>query len=211
MNVYLVRHGESEGNKKQIHQGENIPLSEQGKKQAKLIAERLEETNIDIIYSSPYLRAKQTAEIIADRLDIPVEYWEELREKKNPSELEGLNYSDPRALEIKRVIKENELKPDWKFSDEESFNELLARAKDVERRLLKQHWAQNILCVSHVKIIFMIVLSMLFQERLTPGIFWQFYYHSRLMNTGITHLKFEEKLGWSLVTWNDVTHFAMAK
>jgi len=206
INVYFVRHGESEGNKRRIHQREEIPLSEKGKEQAELIAERLREVGIDIIYSSPYLRAKQTAKIIAEKLNLKIEYWDELKERRNPSELEGLNYSDPKALEIKKIIKENELKPDWKFSDEESFNEVLARAKRVEERLLQQHEAENILCVSHVKIIFMIVLNMLFQDKLTPEVFWQFYYHSRLMNTGITHLEFEEESGWSLVTWNDITH-----
>ena len=206
LKVYFVRHGESQGNKKQIHQGENIPLSKEGEGQAELIAERLREKKIDIIYSSPYLRAKQTAKIIAGKLNLKIEYWGELKERKNPSELEGLNYSDPKALKIKKIIKENELKPDWKFSDEESFNEVLNRAKRVEEYLLQQTKGQNILCVSHVKIIFMIVLSILFQDKLTPEVFWQFYYHSRLMNTGITHLEFKEKSGWSLVTWNDITH-----
>jgi len=206
INVYFVRHGESKGNRDQVHQGENIPLSEKGKRQAELIAGRLKETGIDIIYSSPYLRAKQTARTIAKKLNLKIEYWDELKERKNPSELEGLSYSDPKALGIKRIIKKNELKPNWRFSDEEGFNEVLARAKRVKEYLLQQREAQNILCVSHVKIIFMIILNTLFQDKLTPEVFWQFYYHSRLMNTGITHLEFKEESGWSLVTWNDVTH-----
>lgn len=206
MNVYFIRHGESEGNKNKIHQEENIPLSKKGKKQAELIAERLRGRKIDLVYSSPHLRARQTAEIIAQKLNLNVEHWSELRERKNPSELKGLKYSDPRAREIKKIMRKNQLRDDWRFSDEESFSDLLIRARGVEKRLLKQHRGQNILCVSHVKIIFMIVLNMIFQNKLTPEVFWQFYYHSRLTNTGITHLEFTKESGWTLVTWNDVAH-----
>ena len=36
INVYFVRHGESEGNKKQVYQREDVPLSEKGKEQGVL-------------------------------------------------------------------------------------------------------------------------------------------------------------------------------
>ena len=206
MNVYLVRHGESEGNKQEIYQTQEVPLSSRGKRQAELIAKRLKDKNIDIIYTSPYLRARQTAEIIAQRLNLKVKCWDSLREKKRPSELDGLRYSDPKARKIKKIILANQLNGDWKFSDEESFNELLARARQVGRNLVKQNDGENVLCVSHVKIIFMIVLSLIFQEKLTPEVFWPFYYHSQLANTGIIHLKYTKNLGWSLVTWNDINH-----
>lgn len=206
MNVYFVRHGESEGNQKKVHQGENVPLSETGKHQAELVANRLKNIAIDVIYASPYLRAKQTADIISKKLKLPIEYWEHLKELKRPSELEGLKYSDPNASEIKKIIRENQTKADWKFSDDESFNDLLERAKQVEKHLFKHHKDQNVVCVSHIQILAMIVLQTVLQDKLTPEVFWQFYYHSRQKNTGITHLEYTEPFGWNLVTWNDTTH-----
>ena len=205
MNVYFIRHGESEGNKEKRHQGESVPLSETGINQAKIVASRFKNLNISVIYSSPYLRAKQTAEIISNELGIPVKYWDQLRELKRPSELEGLEYSNPKASRIKGIIKENQTKPDWKYSDDESFNDLVARAKAVEKHISGHHKDQNILCVSHIQIMVMIVLRTILQDKLTPEVFWQFYYHCRQKNTGITHLEYTES-DWNLVTWNDTTH-----
>src|SRR3989344_5936185 len=104
MNVYFVRHGESEGNKLQKAQNSETPLSTQGRKQASIVANRLKETPIDVLYSSPYVRAKQTAEIIAKELDKPIEYWEPLKERKRPSEIEGLNISHPKVRKIDKTI-----------------------------------------------------------------------------------------------------------
>lgn len=206
MNVYFVRHGESEGNKKKIHQGENVPLSKIGKVQAEAVAKRLKNLGIDIIYSSPYLRAKQTAEIISKELKLPIEYWEQLKELRRPTDLEGLKYSDPRASKIKKAIKENQTKPDWKYSDDESYNDLINRAGKVEKHIFNQHKDQNVLCISHIQILVMIVMKIIMQDKLSPEVFWQFYYHCRQKNTGITHLAYKDKFGWNLVTWNDTTH-----
>lgn len=206
MNIYFIRHGQSEGNKKQVHQGENVSLSEKGIGQAKAVAQRLKNHDINAIYSSPYLRAKQTAETISKELDLPIEYWEELKELRRPSELEGLEYSDPKASEIKEIIKKNQTIPDWKYSDDESFNDLVTRAKAVEKHISEHHEGQNVLCVSHIQIMVMIVMQIIMQEKLTPEVFWQFYYHCRQKNTGITHVSYNDTFGWNLVTWNDTTH-----
>ncbi len=206
MNVYFVRHGQSEGNLNKTHQGNDVSMSEKGKEQVRLVAKRLKDKKIDVIYASPYLRAKQTAEIIAKGLYLPIQYNDQLKEIRRPSVLEGLGYSDPKASKIKKIIRKNQIKADWKFSDDESFNDLSMRARQVREQIFKHHGDKNILCVSHVTTIIMIVLQTILQDKLTPEVFWQFYYHSRQKNTGITHLEFTEKFGWNLVTWNDTTH-----
>jgi len=206
MNIYFVRHGQSEGNLKNTHQGENVPLSKEGKRQVRLLAERLKDRKIDVVYASPYLRAKQTAEIIAKELKLPVEHWDQLKERKRPSEVEGLAYNHPKASEIYEITRKNQIKADWKHSDDESFNDLLKRGKEVEKHLLEHHEGQNVLCVSHIGILIMTVLQIILQDKLSPEVFWQFYYHSRQDNTGISHLEFTDKYGWKLLAWNDTTH-----
>ena len=101
MIIYFVRHGESEGNKKGLHKGPEVPLSEEGIKQGQVLAERLKKHKIDVIYSSSMIRAIQTAEIISDELKIPVESWENLEEIRNPSEIWGKLAVDKKILEIK--------------------------------------------------------------------------------------------------------------
>lgn len=206
MNVYFVRHGQSEGNLENVHQGEGDALSVEGKGQAKLLAERLKGTEINTIYASPHLRTKQTAEIIAKNLTLNIEYWDKLKERRRPSEVEGLSYDHPKASKIYEITRKNQAKPDWKYSNDESFNDLLERARKVEKHLLEHHKNQNVLCVSHIGILIMVVLQIILQDKITPKVFWQFYYHSKIDNTGITHLEFTDKYGWKLLAWNDTSH-----
>lgn len=210
MKLYLVRHGQSEGNVKGTHQGEEVPLSDEGIKQAKLLAKRLKDQEISTIYASHLLRAKNTAETISEELKLPINFMDELKERRRPSEIEGLSYDHPVAVEVYAATRKNQIIPDWKYSDDESYNDLLKRAKDLEQHLINIHKEGNVLCVTHIGILIMIAFSMLMQDKLTPEVFWQFYYHTRYNNTGITILEYIEKdgwnKGWNLVTWNDITH-----
>lgn len=63
--IYIVRHGQTEGNSRKVLQGRsNLPLNETGRQQAAEAAERLKEIRFDCVYSSPLIRAVQTAEIV---------------------------------------------------------------------------------------------------------------------------------------------------
>jgi broad specificity phosphatase PhoE len=75
--LYLVRHGQRlDSIQKQWYSPEenqyDPPLSPEGMKQAELIAQRLQAEPIDFIFSSPYLRALQTAHPIAEALNLPL-------------------------------------------------------------------------------------------------------------------------------------------
>ena len=63
--IYFIRHGETDYNKKRLFQGHlDIPLNETGLAQAQQALENSKSIRFDIIYTSPLLRAKKTAEII---------------------------------------------------------------------------------------------------------------------------------------------------
>ncbi|HHW18929.1 MAG TPA: histidine phosphatase family protein [Firmicutes bacterium] len=67
--LYLVRHGRTAWNKGEIFRGQmDIPLDDVGRKQAHLVGEVLRGENISLILSSPLVRARETAEIIASYL-----------------------------------------------------------------------------------------------------------------------------------------------
>lgn len=62
--VYLVRHGETAWSKTGQHTGrEDLPLTEEGERQARLLGERLRGLDVAHIWSSPLLRARRTAEL----------------------------------------------------------------------------------------------------------------------------------------------------
>lgn len=73
MRLYIVRHGETDWNKERKVQGfSDIPLNEYGRHLARQTAEGMKDIPFDLAYTSPLIRAKETAEIILAGRDIPV-------------------------------------------------------------------------------------------------------------------------------------------
>ena len=66
LNVYIVRHGQTDTNKTLAINGSgtNLPLNETGIKQAEALRDSFDINKIDYVYASPLTRAKQTAEIL---------------------------------------------------------------------------------------------------------------------------------------------------
>ena len=65
MKLYIVRHGETQWNKARKIQGQvDIPLNEFGRTLAKKTAKGLADINFDLCYTSPLIRARETAELI---------------------------------------------------------------------------------------------------------------------------------------------------
>ena len=80
--IFLVRHGETVDNARQIMQGQTQgELNEMGLKQAQEVAARLSSEAIDAVVASDLHRAIQTAEIIAKPHGLPVETTPLLRER----------------------------------------------------------------------------------------------------------------------------------
>lgn len=95
--LWLIRHGESEGNLQRRIQGwQDFPLTNRGRRQAARLAERLaEEAEIEAIITSPLARAATTAEIISAVLGLPIRYDDRLKEY-NFGPIEGLTRDEIR-------------------------------------------------------------------------------------------------------------------
>jgi Histidine phosphatase superfamily (branch 1) len=71
-----VRHGETEANEDDIDAGPlDYPLTKKGVKEASFIAKALSKVEIDAVYSSPVLRAVETAKILAAPHKLKVRPW----------------------------------------------------------------------------------------------------------------------------------------
>ena len=71
--IIIIRHGETTWNVEGRYQGQaDPPLNNRGLDQAHEVAELLEDYNLELIYSSPLIRASKTAQVIADQLHIPL-------------------------------------------------------------------------------------------------------------------------------------------
>jgi probable phosphoglycerate mutase len=95
MIVYLIRHGETTGDVENRYGGTyDDHMTERGKASARDLAEKLTDKKIEKIYSSPYHRAFETAEILGEKLDLTPEKVEDLRERNAYGILSGLNKQD---------------------------------------------------------------------------------------------------------------------
>lgn len=94
----FLRHGESVGNAESRWQGQSeYPLTDKGRAQAHALAEywKAEDVKFDLAIASPLSRARETAEIIAAALNVPLEYdpiWME----RDIGEMEGLTAEEVR-------------------------------------------------------------------------------------------------------------------
>ena len=79
--LYIIRHGLTDWNKRKKLQGRtDILLNEEGRNSARLAAEKYKDVHFDICYCSPLLRAKETADILLEGRNIPIEYDDRLVE-----------------------------------------------------------------------------------------------------------------------------------
>lgn len=97
LHLMLVRHGQTEWNVQRRFQGQSdVPLSDLGKRQAELIAERLANMQIDAVYASDLNRAWETARIIVNKKTLELLSEPRLRELKF-GVLEGLTFEEAEA------------------------------------------------------------------------------------------------------------------
>ena len=81
MKIWFVRHGETEWNRTKRYQGHSdIPLNENGRRQAQETASLLAKETLSAIYASDLKRAVETAEAIAQTHELRVQQKPELRE-----------------------------------------------------------------------------------------------------------------------------------
>jgi len=204
MKIYFVRHGQSILNAQNIYQAKHIKLSSLGIEQTKLLANRLKNVEIDKIIASPYERTKQTAEIIAEKLDKPVVFSEVFKELKRPTEIEGKHVDDPYAKEVKAQIFQNLHNSDYHYSDEETYYDFRSRAiKALE--YLEHLNRKNVLVVTHGVIIRMLVAIMFLGKEIKADDFKSFRSVLKTNNTGVTICDYIDSK-WRLISWNNFSH-----
>jgi alpha-ribazole phosphatase len=93
----LVRHGQTDWNLEGRYQGQgDVPLNDTGRSQARALVSELIKESFTAIYTSDLKRAKETADILADSLQLPVRTDPRLREI-HQGEWEGQLVEDIRA------------------------------------------------------------------------------------------------------------------
>lgn len=148
--LFLTRHGETEWNKEGKMQGwGDSPLTELGIKQGEWLRDRMFDTKIDVIYTSPIGRAYNTAEIIRGNRDIKIIANDGLKEIKL-GRWEGLSQDEIQKKDIINYFNfwnvPSKYIPTCKA---ETFNEVMERSYKAISDILREEKGKNILVVTH--------------------------------------------------------------
>ena len=104
MKIYLIRHGQTTGDLEDRYGGVyDDHLTEEGKKQAQQLASKLKSSGIEILFCSPKLRAKETADIVADEICCEVDIVDDMRERNMYGVLTGMAKADAKAKHPEHV------------------------------------------------------------------------------------------------------------
>jgi broad specificity phosphatase PhoE len=145
--LILVRHGESSGNRDRIYatSPHDLPLTELGYRQAREAARRIEQLfRPELVVTSAYLRAHETARVIAGALGLPLEVEPNLHERE---------FGAHRGRPYDSFLTEPDYDPQrpwsWKPQGGESFEEVQARVGPILDRLAAAHPKRDVVVVSH--------------------------------------------------------------
>lgn len=208
--VYFVRHGQSEGNISPVFQPLESPLTDTGRKQAELIAERVSKLNFEILISSPLARAKETAEKIAIKTGKEPELSDLFRERTKPTRVAGKSRDDEEASNLWDEWVKSLYTSGLRAEDGENFDDLIIRA-DKALDFLKNKTEKKIVVVTHGFFLRTMIARVVMGESLTSVAFKSFQARVSMENTGLsvlTYGKTFEGPAWCLWIYNDHAHLA---
>jgi 2,3-bisphosphoglycerate-dependent phosphoglycerate mutase len=215
MQLFLIRHAESENNARPLHQRVEDPgITAVGRMQAEHLAQWTRTMKIDTLITSPFLRTLQTTRSIVDATPQHVHVWHNVFERGGcyrgfgPEARQGgpglgkssiLRHAtgSPDQCVIDKSIGEEGW---WGSRPREEDHEVEARARIVAKRLTDTFGATRKVVVA--------VIHAEFKRWLMAELFQGFidaHQLGAIRNTGITKVDFDGEK-WQLDWFNSVTH-----
>jgi len=193
MELLLIRHALPI--RREVSEGAaDPPLSDDGLRQAELLAEYLASEKIDAIYASPLLRAQQTAQPLSIRIGLEIiddpgiaEFDQHSSEYIPVEELK--TSGDPRLTEF--LLGEGD-----EFDDREEFRD---RVMNSIERIISDHGGDRVAVVCHGGVINLYAGDVLGLNVEGPGFFYPNY-------TSITRVAASRSGVRSIVTLNETSH-----
>ena len=161
MRIYLVRHGQTDDNIKNLMQGwKDTPLNDQGRKQARALVSFFNDEQIDVVYASDLSRARETAQIIANSLHKEVYIDKQLREMYLGS-WEGHSWQEIEAEFAYFFNKPENEKNALNIHSGESYIEFQLRAFQTFKKIVQLNSHKNIMIVTHGGVIREIIATIM--------------------------------------------------
>lgn len=148
--LIMVRHGESEGNRdRRFTISSEVPLTDLGRQQAREAAQRIAiRFNPKLVISSPYRRARQTSEIIAGELGLPIEVVHDLHERELGA-LKGESYDLLRDLPRLDPAFDPQRGWLWRPEGGESYEDVRRRVIVAIEQIRRRYPDHELVVVSH--------------------------------------------------------------
>lgn len=198
MNIYLIRHGRQCSKLCNV----DVELAPEGREQADLLGQRLKTYDIEAVYSSDLIRARETADIINKHLNKPRvidERWQEA----NFGGMTGLTNDEMREKYGDFLEKRATMTEDIPYPDGgENCRMVFERSFEALKDLIKENY-ENVCVVTHGGVI----------RALLTGIVGADYakwltYGRQLENCSISHILYDEKMKtFHIERLNDFAHF----
>lgn len=145
--ILLARHGESDWNRDGRWQGHaDRPLTDRGREQARELAERLAATELDAVYSSDLVRARETAAIVAEPHRLTVQELPALREVDVGS-WSGLTRAEAEERFPDAYRRWTHGVEGW--DDGETYEQLGERVVSAVLEMAERHAGDRVLLVAH--------------------------------------------------------------
>ncbi|MEK7624322.1 MAG: class I tRNA ligase family protein [Patescibacteria group bacterium] len=143
----ILRHGEAESNRKKFlscwPEKKPVKLTDKGEKQIKKAAQFLKRKNIELIFSSDLQRTKETAKIVSEKIKVPVQFDERLREY-NIGEFNGQSIKKFGEFENEKINLFSKTPKEG-----ENLDDVRKRMMSFILELEKKHKNKNILIIGH--------------------------------------------------------------
>ncbi|HSK64347.1 MAG TPA: histidine phosphatase family protein [Pyrinomonadaceae bacterium] len=159
--VFLIRHGQSEGNAERRFGGHTAtPLSPRGRRQAHATARALKDEELTAIYSSDLARAVETAQPLANLIGLPINTTTAFRER-SVGVMEGLTFEDAAQQHPEQYAALLRRDFEHVLTGGESYRQLLDRAWQKLDEIIAENHGGKIVVFSHTGTICILALHLM--------------------------------------------------
>ncbi|MGZ5857347.1 MAG: histidine phosphatase family protein [Burkholderiaceae bacterium] len=148
--ICITRHGETDWNRDGILQGWfDVPINELGRQQAHELAATLTDAGFAAVWSSPLVRARETAEIVSAKLQLPPPFSHEGLKERNFGAIQGIPKDELAELNpamLEQILRRN---PAGEFVGGETMDEFADRVLAAFSDIGARHHGERVLVITH--------------------------------------------------------------
>lgn len=148
--ICIVRHGETDWNKQGVLQGWlDVPINDLGRRQAHALAASLADAHLSAVWTSPLVRASETANIVADHLHLPPPLIHAGLKEKNFGAVQGIPKDELAELNpalLEQIVRRN---PAAEFVGGETMDEFADRVLGAFDEIAGWCGDKRVLVITH--------------------------------------------------------------